>query len=491
MSVKHAGLLAAVIIPGVMLLTAEFGDRPEVCRMAAIATLVAILWITEAVPLAAAALLPLVLFPLFGIASTRATAAHYMNSTVFLLIGGFLIALAMQRWDLHRRIALAVLAFVGTRPVRLMVGFMLASAGLSMWISNTATTLVMLPIALAILSRFESGLETAQIHRFSVGLLLAIAYSASIGGMMTPVGTAPNLVFMRLYETTAVNHPDLGFAHWMMMTIPVGLVLLLVLGVYMAGFHFRRLPDSTEVAELVRLERARLGPVSYEEKVVSIVFAFTALAWVTRKGLEFGEFTIRGWQHYLDYGDLLDDGTVAILMAFVLFLIPARSGDGRGARILDEKVFSELPWPVVVLFGGGFALASGFVESGLSAYLASQLSGLERVSPTLMMGAVAGGMTFLTEMTSNTATTQLVLPILQSVSIAMNVPEIWLMLPATLSASCAFMLPVATPPNAIVFGSGRLRVMDMVRTGFFLNLAGIVVIVVILKIMIPLVGGSG
>ena len=479
-----AGLILAFAIPTTLLFS-NIGGEPVLSRMAAVAAMMAILWVTEAIPLAATALMPLVLFPLLGIASSKAVASHYMNSTVFLLVGGFMIALAMQRWSLHKRIALNVLVRIGSRPARLMAGFIVTSAGLSMWISNTATTLMMLPIAMAIISRFETTLSASESQRFAVGLLLAIAYSASVGGMMTPIGTAPNLVFLRLYELNHSVADSIGFAQWMVLTIPVGLTLLSVIAIYLGWYFMRDLPASDALRQVVREEREQLGPMSHEEKIVMIAFAVTALLWITRKDLALGELMISGWQNHFAL-DQVDDATIAIGMSLLLFLIPARNSDGSPTRILDGEVFTQLPWSIVLLFGGGFALAYGFVESGLSRYLVSQMSGLDGANQLIMMTVTATGMTFLTELTSNTATTQLVLPILQTVAESINLSPLWLMLPATLSASCAFMFPVATPPNAIIFSSGKVRVMDMVKAGFLLNMAGILIIVAVMSWLIPI-----
>lgn len=470
-------------------MSTELDGNPSTVRMAAIATAMSVLWITEAIPLAATALLPLVLFPLLEISSTKEVATKYMNSTVFLLIGGFMIALAMERWNLHKRIALNVIALFGDHPQRLMLGFMVATAFLSMWISNTATTLVMLPIALAIIARFEPAMEPAHAHRIAVGMLLAIAYSASIGGMMTLVGTAPNLVFARIYEMSNSGVEPIGFTQWMLLGIPTGFMMLIITACIISILYFRQLGTPDEMETTIHTEKKKLGVIGYEEKVVLIVFIITAMLWISRKGVNLGNFNIPGWQSYFDTNNLLDDGAVAITMAIVLFLIPARDSEGGRTTILDNGVFHKLPWGVVILFGGGFALASGFVESGLSSYLATTLKGLETVPMSQVLLSISAAMTFLTELTSNTATTQLMLPILQSAAEAMNISPLWLMLPATLSASCAFMFPVATPPNAIVFGSGRLRVMDMVKTGMTLNIAGIFIIVSIVWLIAPLVFG--
>lgn len=486
---KTVGIGLAVILSGLILTTTELDGNPLTVRMAAVAAAMSVLWITEAIPLAATALLPLVLFPLLGISSSNDVAEKYMNSTVFLLIGGFMIALAMERWNLHKRIALNVIALFGDHPKRLMLGFMAATSFLSMWISNTATTLVILPIAMAILSRFEPELTAEQSKRVTVGLLLAIAYSASIGGMMTLVGTAPNLVLARVYEISNAGVEPIGFAQWMILGMPIGFLMLTITAVFISFLYFRQIPSPSALQSTIMTEKNKLGSMGFEEKMVLLLFTTTALLWITRKGITLGNFIMPGWQNFIDTDRLLDDGTVAIGMALLLFLIPARDSQGKRTTILDSEVFFKLPWSVVVLFGGGFALASGFVDSGLSAYIAAQLQGLNVGNMIQVLFSVAAAMTFLTELTSNTATTQLVLPILQSAAEAMSISPLWLMLPATFSASCAFMFPVATPPNAIVFGSGKLHVIDMVKTGVVLNLVGILIIISVVWLLGPLVFG--
>lgn len=482
MPVQRIGLVIGLVLPGYIYFFMDIGDQPEIGAMAAVATMMSIFWVTEAIPLAATALLPLAFYPVLGIASSKDVAGHYMNSTVFLLIGGFLIALAMQRWSLHKRIALTVLALFGTRPIMLMLGFVLVTASLSMWISNTATTLVMLPIALAILSRYEAILPADIARRFTITLLLSIAYSASIGGMMTLVGTAPNLVFARFYET--IQGHNIGFAQWMMLSVPVGTTMLLVLVSVMGGIYMRRIPEPEGLKGIILDEKSHLGRMSAEEYKVLIVFLITAVLWITRKGIDIGVFSFQGWGDQVGFGHLIDDGGVAIAMAMILFLLPAHY-QGVKTRVLDEQVFTQLPWPVVLLFGGGFALAYGFSSSGLSAHLAAQLQGLQNASLPLVMTSVVAGMALLTELTSNTATTQLVLPILQSASSVIEVPAVMLMLPATISASCAFMFPVATPPNAIIFGSGKMHVIDMVKAGVILNISAIIIVAGLCYVLIP------
>ena len=485
MQLKKTGLVLGLGVTAAIMMFTEIGGNPQTTRMTAVAVMMSILWITEAIPLAATALLPLGLFPILGIASSKSTATQYMNSIVFLLIGGFMIALAMQRWHLHKRIALNVLTLFGGQPTRVLLGFMLATAGLSMWISNTATTLMMLPIALSILSRYEDVLTERQRHRFTVGLLLAIAYSASIGGMMTLVGTAPNLVFARFYEMGYGQ--TIGFAQWMLLALPIGMMLLVILALLIGRIYLGKLPESDKLKQLVINEKASLGKMCREEKLVLLIFTLTALLWITRKGLEIGDFSFQGWNERIVFGKMIDDGSVAIAMATVLFFIPAKSVNGAKTTILNEEVFAKLPWSIVLLFGGGFALAYGFSESGLSAHLASQLKGLKSVSLPVIIVSVTAGMSLLTELTSNTATTQLVMPIFQSASTVIGIAPVWLMLPATLAASCAFMFPVATPPNAIIFSSGKLKVIEMVTLGVMLNTMAIILISVMCYWLVPLV----
>lgn len=483
MRLKTAGLLTGVLVP-VLIVQSGFSGNPGTTAMAAIAVMMAIFWMTEAIPLTATALLPLALFPLSGIASSNETAAHYMNSTVFLLIGGFMIALAMQRWNLHKRIALNIILCTGERPVALVCGFMLATAFLSMWISNTATTLVMLPIAIAVIGRCQVMLSEQQARQFGSALLLVIAYSASIGGMMTLVGSAPNLVFARAYQVATMH--DIGFLQWMMIAMPLAITLLLILlGVIYYGY-LKKIPHFQALSDLLLEEKLRLGDVSDAEKSVLLIFVLTAMLWISRKGIAWGGFVLPGWAHYLPFGDLIDDGSVAMTMATVMFFIPASKRAGA-ERILDEAVFVELPWSVVLLFGGGFALAYGFSQSGLSAYLAGQLQGLKSVILPLLILIVTMGMSLLTELTSNTATTQVVMPILLATSDVIDVSPVWLMLPVVLAASCAFMFPVATPPNAIVFGSGKVAITEMLKIGVILNFIAVLLISAFCYVLIPIV----
>jgi len=452
-------------------------DKPELTRMAAVAALMAVWWITDAIPLAATALLPIVLFPILGILRGRDTAPIYVNHVIFLFIGGFMIALAMEKWNLHKRIALTIIRAVGGGPNRLVLSFMIASAFLSMWISNTATAIMMLAIGLAIIREEESAFGRERTRNLSVALLLGIAYGCSVGGIATLVGTPPNLSFARIFEISFPNAPPISFGQWMLLGFPLALVMLAIVWVLLTRVFFRSPSDLRLSSQVIRDEYDALGKTRFAEWAVLAVFALTALLWVFRKDLVLGAFTVPGWSRLVATASLIDDGTIAVATAFLLFLIPSRSANpDESPRILDIDVFGRIPWHIVLLFGGGFALAKGFQVSGLSEFVGGKFAGLEGTPPVVTIVAICGTLTFLTELTSNTATTEMVLPILASVGVAMKTNPLLLMIPATLSASCAFMMPVATPPNAIVFGSGRIRIADMVKVGIVINIIGILVI---------------
>jgi sodium-dependent dicarboxylate transporter 2/3/5 len=472
---RKVGLVLGPLLFTLMLILGPSAS-PSVTRMAAVALLMATWWITDAIPLSATALLPLVLYPLLGIMTTRETAPIYVNSTIFLFIGGFMIALTMEKWLLHKRIALWIIRTIGGGPARIILGFMVAGAFLSMWISNTATAIMMVPIGMAIIIQLEERFGSAATHAFTVALMLGIAYSCSVGGMATLVGTPPNLSFVRIFEITFPAAEPIAFGQWLLMALPITLVLLAAIWVLLTRVVLR-IPRTLKVDRaVVDREYARLGSMTHEQRVVLIVFGLTAFLWVFRKDLVLGFLTIPGWSRLLPVAGLIDDATVALAMALTLFFIPAKSPEVKGQAIMDVSVFRTMPWHIVLLFGGGFALAQGFQVTGLSTAIGSKFAGLAGVSPYLLVATICSSLTFLTELTSNTATTEMILPILASVAVAMKVNPLLLMIPATLSASCAFMMPVATPPNAIVFGSGRLTIAEMARVGLFINLIGVLVI---------------
>ena len=473
---RKAGLIAGplLLISFLLFLDLEPG-RPEVTRTAAVAALMAVWWMTEAVPLPVTALLPMALFPTLGIMGGKDVAPIYFNHIIFLFIGGFIVALAMQRWNLHKRMALRVLLMSGARPKGVLFGFMGVTAFLSMWISNTASTMMMVPIALAVILEIEEIMPPEVARRYSVGLLLGVAYSASIGGIATLVGTPPNLSFARIFSITFPEAPEISFTQWFMLAFPLSVVMLAVLWSILSLAFTPRGKSGFELDPRVfRDQYARLGSVTFEERVVFTVFAAMALLWLFRADIRLGSLTIPGWSNVFANPKFITDGVVAIAVSVTLFLIPSRQNPA--VRLMDWETASRLPWGIVILFGGGFALASGFKESGLSMWLGGRLEGVSAFDPVLIVGSICALITFMTELTSNTATAEMLLPVLGALAVAIKVNPLLLMIPGTIACSCAFMLPVATPPNAIIFGTERLKVSDMAKTGLVLNLVGVALI---------------
>ena len=449
--------------------------HPEVTYTLATALLMAILWITEVIPLAVTSLLPVVLFPLMGVMNGKDVSATYFNHVIFLFIGGFLIALAMQKWNVHKRIALKILMFTGISHGRILLGLMLATSFLSMWISNTATAMMMVPILISIIQKMEEIFGKKDIKKYSIGLLLGVAYSASIGGIATLVGTPPNLSFSRIFQIMFPGSPEISFAEWFFFALPVSVVFFIIVWLYLYyRFKPKQKISKNFSIDTFRQQYSELGKTSFEEKIILIDFVLLAFLWLARSDITIGNFKIPGWSSLFPYPEYINDGTVAIMMSVVLFFIPSRKD--KKIKLLDWSTASKIPWNIVLLFGGGFALASGFKESGLSIWFGNQLEFVSLFHPLLVIVIICFMMTFLTELTSNTATTEMLLPILAGLAVATEINPLLFMLPATLSASMAFMLPVATPPNAIIFGTGKISVIDMAKTGLVLNLIGVVVI---------------
>lgn len=471
---QQLALLIAPIISLAIILFADLDPQNKsVTYCLAIALLMAVWWITEAIPLAVTALLPVALFPIFGVVDGKTISGMYFNHLIFLFIGGFLMAFAMERWNLHRRIALRILIFFGISPGRILLGFMLATSFLSMWMSNTATAMMMVPIALSIIMKLEESLGNEKMGRYSVGLLLGIAYSASIGGIATLVGTPPNLSFARIVSIIFPEMKEISFADWFIYAIPV--TILLFIAAWLLLYIMYRPKEGWQNIKLSEFQREYelLGKAKMEEKIVMTLFTILAFLWIFRSGFNIQSFVVPGWARLFPNPSYINDGTVAIFIAILLFIIP--SGSKKGERIMNWETARRVPWNIVLLFGGGFALAQGFVDSGLSVWFGEQLAGLANVEPLILTLANVTMMSFLTELTSNVATTEMILPILAGLSVTIKINPLLLMIPATLAASLAFMLPVATPPNAIVFGTNRIRVKDMVRTGILLNITGIVI----------------
>ncbi|MFI5403152.1 MAG: SLC13 family permease [Planctomycetota bacterium] len=443
------------------------GDDPNVAKMAAVAVWMAAWWVTEAVPIPVTALLPLVLMPLLGLGSLDRIALEYGKKEIFLFLGGFLLALGLETTGIHRRMALFLLHKVGSRPNGLLLGFMLSAGLLSMWISNTAAVMVHLPIALSVTAAVgASGASTA---RLGSAVLIAIAYAANIGGMATPVGTPPNLIYRRQIAELFPQAPFTSFAGWMTIGVPLALAFLGIGWLLLTRVAFRLgkeplLGSRDAVGEM----RRELGPVRRDEVKVAATFAATALLWITH-----AEEKLLGFK--------LDDGTIAIAAGILLFLLPSR--DRKGERLLLWRDTARLPWGMLLVFGGGFALAAGFQTSGLSTWLGTRLAALHGIPPLALMAVVCVALTFLTELTSNTATTQMVLPVLATVATAAGTDPRYLMIPATLAASCGFMLPVGSPTQTIVFGTGLVPMRDMLRAGIWFDVIGFLLITALFALL--------
>ncbi|MBT5726157.1 MAG: SLC13/DASS family transporter, partial [Gammaproteobacteria bacterium] len=417
------------------------------CWTAAITIICAVWWIFEPIPIPATSLIPLATLPIIGVLTPAQVGEAYGSPLVLLLMGGFILSTAMEKSGAHRRVALGMVnLFGGNSSRRLVFGFMAASAVLSMWISNTATTLMLLPVALAVIERSDDD-------NLAIPLLLGIAYAASVGGIGTPIGTPPNLVFREIYwENTGI---EIGFLTWMSWGVPVVLIFVPIIALWLT----RRLNHQGHV------DMPKVGAWQTEERRVFLVFAFTALAWITRSQ-PFG-----GWKTWLDVPGA-NDASVALLAVVAMFLIP----NGKGSRLLDWETAGRIPWGMLILFGGGIAIAKAFIVSGMSAALGNALAGIAGWPILAMMAVICLCITFLTEMTSNTATTTLMMPILAAAAIAAGIAPEALMVPAAMSASCAFMLPVATAPNTIVFSTGWFTTRLMAREGLVLNFTGVIVI---------------
>ena len=473
---KKIGLILGPLLFGLILLF----FRPEGLGYAGVAILastvwIATWWITECIPLAVTSLLPIVLFPVTeGLALTETTSS-YGHKYVFLYIGGFILAITIERWNLHRRISLLIISLIGTNLKRVILGFMVATGFMSMWISNTATAVMMLPIGMAIAAQFKDHPDTPEDENATFGkaLMLAIAYSASIGGMATLIGTPPNLVLAAMIQE--IYGVEIQFAQWFMFGLPISIGLLFICWKYLTSIAFSFPQDSfPDGKEEIKKQLHDLGPMSYEEKAVLTVFCMTALAWMGRSFLN-------------QFIPALDDTIIAIIAAVSLFLIPAAQSIKRALITWEEAV--KLPWGILLLFGGGLALAQGFKGTGLAEFLGGQLTLLEGASLIVVLFAIIASVNFLTELTSNLATTAMVLPILAPLALAIDVHPYILMVGAAVAASCAFMLPVATPPNAVVFGSGYLKIPDMVRVGFAMNIVSIICLTLIVYYVLPLLWG--
>lgn len=473
---QHAARIGRLVGPAlfVVLWAIPTGSLAGDAKLvAAVVGWMAVWWVTEAAPLAVTSLLPLVLFPLLGVRPVSAVAPSYGDDMIFLFLGGFVLALAVERSGLHRRFALVILTALGTSAKRLVWAFLLVTAALSMWLSNTATTLMMLPIAAGVVER-------AAARRSATRIFLAVAYGASIGGVATLIGTPTNVVLAGMAPSLIEDLPALTFGGWMLFGVPLVVCLLPIAGLLLG----RGLPRTgeDEVRAALQSERDALGRLGRAERRTAVLFALTALAWVTRSKMEFGAFTFPGWSSLLPDPKLVSDAVPAVAAAILAAIVPA-GGGARRPLVTWSEIHAGVPWGILLLFGGGFAVADGVHAAGLDSWLATELHGLSGMPLGSLILTVCLVSMAATELTSNTATATLLMPIMAAFSTSLGEPAYLLMVPATVSCSCAFMLPVATPPNAIVIGSGHVTARDLFLEGVRLNVISALLITALVLTM--------
>ena len=472
---KRGFLIGVFVFLLLLILPIPSGLNTSAWSVAAVVTLMAIWWATEAIPVPVTALLPLALFPLLDVVSFKEAAMPYANPNIYLFLGGFMLALAIERSGLHKRMALRMIIASGSNGSKLIGGFMLVAALISMFVMNTSTTLMLLPIGLAVCSVVSTtipGISISETKFFDTALMLGIAYAATIGGMSTLVGTAPNIVFSAfMLETYNV---EISMSDWMTLGVPLAAIMLISAWVVLTKFVFpTSFTTTNETKTYLKEMLTDLGPLTKDEIKISIIFALTALAWITRSVLD----------NYEMFSGLTDAG-IAILSAILLFIIPSSTHKGE---LLNWEKSNELPWGLLILFGGGLSIAAQINSSGLGIWIGEGLSVLGSVPPIFLILAVATLIIFLTEITSNVATTSTFLPVFGAVAAGIGILPVSLTVPVCLAASCAFMLPVATPPNAIVYGSGKFTIATMMKAGFLLNIIGIVIVTLFAYFLAPMI----
>ncbi|WP_134704841.1 DASS family sodium-coupled anion symporter [Ammoniphilus sp. YIM 78166] len=475
---QRSQLIGLVLGPLLFALIQMFFS-PEGLEKSAVSVLattawVAVWWITEAIPIPVTSLLPLILLPITQAVGGAAVASAYGDPIIFLFLGGFMIALAMEKWNLHKRIAIFIVSKVGANPKRIVLGFMIATGFLSMWVSNTAAVMMMLPIGTAItfqaLSNIRESKDDSRLLRtFEKALIFGIGFAGTIGGFGTLIGTPPNIILAATIQK--LYNVEITFATWLFFAAPIALVLIVFTWFYLVNVAFRvKLQELPGGKRLIEEERSKLGKMSYEEKCVFSLFLFAAFMWISRTYL------------WTDLIPGISDTMIAIFVGILLFLIPSKT---KGGKLLDWDVSRELPWGVLLLFGGGLAIAGGFKETGLADWIGQQLTVLEGMNLILTILLTTALILFLTEITSNMATATMILPILASLSLAINVHPFALMIPAAMASNCAFMLPVGTPPNAIIYATEKITISEMVRSGFWINILAIILIVGAVYLILP------
>ena len=473
---KKIGLVAGPVLFITFLLYPLIDSlSPEANKVIAVAALMLIWWITEAIPIAATALIPMIFFPLLGLYGMAEAAAPYSSPIVYLFMGGFVIALAMEKWNLHKRIALSIIKITGTNANGIILGFMLATALLSMWISNTATAVMMLPIASSVIGIFlkEKKKLTINQQNFALSIMIGIAYAANIGGVATLVGTPPNVVFRGFMENT--YQFEVPFAQWMLIGFPFATVLLTITFFVLVNVMFpNKLGKFEGSAKIVEDEYKKLGKMSGQEKQVSVIFFLTAFFWVFRTQIQPFFSVIE-----------LSDPSIAMFFALVVFFVPFDFK--KGLFLLKWKDTEKLPWGILLLFGGGLSMAGAMQKTGIIDLIGSSIAENNTLSNFAIVSILIAVMLFMTEVMSNVALVTILLPVVGGIAQGLGIQPLFVAIPVTIASSCAFMLPMATPPNAIVFASGHIKVSDMVRAGVVLNIISIILLIIMYKTLIPLV----
>ncbi len=463
--------------PALALLVWNFTEldvsRPQVTLMAGVAIWMCVWWFTEAVGLAVTALVPVLMLPLIGIADVKSVAQQYSDSIIFLFIGGFMLAFAIEKWNFHKRIALKILSVVGVNPATILFGVMISTYLISNWISNTATTMMLFSAVFALIQATKQHIGEHQ-KKFSAALLLGLAFAATVGGLATPVGTPPNMYFFKAYKQAFPGDTELNFLTWCKIGFPISFSFLLIVYAVLYLYFIRGKVKLGIEQSYFKSAYSELGPFSREEKMVCTVFISCVLLWLSRADIQAGSFQFRGWNHFLKVPAFVDDSVVALVAALALFLLPSRKNSGEALLVWEDA--KKLRYDIILMFGSGFALAYGFEKSGLSNWLADSLVVLKGVHPLLIILGICFIVTLISEFASNIASIQLALPVMLALQKDLELPALLLMMPATFAASLGFMLPVATAANTIVFGTREIEVRDMLKVGIVLDLLGIILI---------------
>ena len=471
-----SGILVLILL---LIIPVPDGMKPEALSALGVALLMAIWWVTECIPIYATAFVPIALFPLLGILDANTTTENYGHNYVLMLLGGFFLAKSIELSGLHKRVALYIISKLGTSRKRIILSFMLATAFLSFWIANVAVVLLMLPIALAIIDKEEENEERNP--KFGLAMMLAIAYAASIGGTGSLIGTPPNMVFAGVFAKAFPELPEIDFLEWMKLGTPIVIIMLPIIWIYLIKY-FKISGNFAGSKEVIDQEIKAVGKLSSMEKRVFVVFLFTAIGWVFRRDIVLDSFVIPGWSSLLGIQDYVHDSTVAIIAALLLFAIPAGKDlkNKKQKTLLDWKSASKVPWGVVMIVGGGYAIADSFNHTGLADFLGSKMSFIGEYPMIVILIIVITLMIFITEINSNTATANIFLPVLAAMAVAGQMNPLLLMIPATFACSFSFMLPSGTGTNAVIFGSNRVTIPEMAKCGFGLNLLCVILLTMLM-----------